>query len=232
MREPEKPGATVRVPRVFVLEDDPETRRQLSADVGAHARLLLAASAGSLAEAVAWWDEGGRAEAALVDLGLPDGDGVDFIRLISSGAEPPAVLVITALGDETHVIRAIEAGATGYLLKERGPDHVVDSILTVLEGGSPISPSIARHLLKRFRPADQDQDRVGALTKREEEVLRLIVKGYTYKEIATALEVSFHTVTSHVQHIYRKLSVRSRGEAVFEAIQMGLVSFATDGRGP
>lgn len=217
-------GTAAGLPGVFVLEDDPETRRRLSADVVAHASLCLAGSAGSLAEAGDWWNGGGRADVALVDLGLPDGNGIDFIRTITAGDDAPAVLVITALGDEKHVITAIEAGAMGYLLKERGPDHVVDSILTVLDGGSPISPSIARHLLKRFRPEGKQQDPVSTLTKREEEVLRLVIKGYSYKEIATALGLSFHTITSHVQHIYRKLSVRSRGEAVFEAIQLGLLS--------
>jgi DNA-binding NarL/FixJ family response regulator len=223
MQRPAEPAPTAAVPRVFVLEDDPATRRQLSVDVVAHGRLRLADSAGSLAEAVAWWNGGGRAEAALVDLGLPDGDGIDFIRLIADAPEPPAILVITALGDEKHVISAIEAGATGYLLKERGAAHVVDSIVTVLEGGSPVSPSIARHLLKRFRTSVSSREAGSVLTSREEDVLRLVVKGYSYKEIAGALGLSVHTITSHIQHIYRKLSVRSRGEAVFEAIQMGLV---------
>lgn len=216
-------SAAATQPGVFVLEDNPGTRRQLASAVGEDGRLALAGEAGSLAEALAWWEAGGRAAAALVDLGLPDGNGIEFIRRTTAGPEAPAVLVITAFGDEKNVVNAIEAGAMGYLLKERGPAHVTDSIVTVLEGGSPVSPSIARHLLKRFREPVPDKAAGVVLTEREEDVLRLVVKGYSYKEIADGLGLSVHTVTSHIQHIYRKLSVRSRGEAVFEAIQMGLV---------
>lgn len=217
-------GAPANSPSaVFVVEDHPVTRRQLTGAVSADPRLELAGSAGSLAEAASWWEQGGRAAAALVDLGMPDGDGIDFIRLVSADANGPAVLVITAFGDEKNVVRAIEAGATGYLLKERGPVHIAESIIAVLNGGSPVSPSIARYLLKRFRVAQADKVPGIVLTHREEEVLQLVVKGFSYKEIADSLGLSMHTVTSHIQHIYRKLSVRSRGEAVFEAIQMGLV---------
>lgn len=208
---------------VFILEDHQSTRRQLIGAIDSDPRLQVAGSAGSMAEALAWWNGGGRAAAALVDLGLPDGNGIEFIRLVTTHDDGPAVLVITVFGDEKHVVDAIAAGATGYLLKEREPAHVTDSIIAVLDGGSPVSPSIARHLLKRFRNAATHTDGPTNLTDREEEVLRLVVKGYSYKEIAAGLDLSVHTVTSHIQHIYRKLSVRSRGEAVFEAIQMGLV---------
>lgn len=208
---------------VFVVEDHPATRRQLTSAVAGDPRLEPAGSAGSLGEALAWWQGGGRAAAVLVDLGLPDGNGIEFIRRAAAGPDAPAILVITVFGDEKNVISAIEAGATGYLLKERGPAHITDSIVSVLEGGSPVSPSIARHLLKRFRDPAPERAPEVVLTEREEDVLRLVVKGYSYKEIADRLGLSVHTVTSHIQHIYRKLSVRSRGEAVFEAIQMGLV---------
>lgn len=213
----------VKVPSVFVLEDHPATRTQLANVVQEHEGMALAGSAGSLEEALTWWRNDNRADVALVDIGLPDGSGIDFIREISASDAHTAVLVITALGDEKSVVQAIESGATGYLLKERGAEHVTESILTVLGGGSPISPSIARHLLKRFQePEPPCADEV-LLTNREEEVLRLVVKGFSYKEIGENLGMSVHTVTTHIQHIYRKLSVRSRGEAVFEAIQLGLV---------
>ncbi len=216
--------STNRSPSVFVLEDHPATRAQLVEAIDGTKELAIAGSAGSLAEASAWLDEGNLADVALVDLGLPDGNGIEFIRAIQDRQSDTAVLVITAFGDEKNVVQAIEAGATGYLLKERDADHVSESILTVLNGGSPISPSIARYLLKRFQEPEESEDtNKVALTKREEEVLRQIVKGFSYKEIGENLDLSVHTVTSHIQHIYRKLSVRSRGEAVFEAIQLGLV---------
>ena len=122
---------------------------------------------------------------------------------------------------------ALEAGALGYLLKDGTAEYIGDSIMDMLAGGSPISPAIARHLLRRFRgdaPADGVRsDDVPRLSERESEVLRLIVKGFTYAEIADLLGVSSHTVTSHVRGIYRKLEVHSRSEAVYEALQLGLV---------
>ena len=215
---------TTECQRVFVLEDHPGTRGQLLEAVRSEPRLAIAGEAATLAEASDWLSTSGDATVALVDIGLPDGNGIDFIRALAGLPSPPAVLVITAFGDEKVVVEAIEAGATGYLLKERDAAHITESILTVVEGGSPISPSIARHLLKRFRePVEEHKAEAVTLTQREEEVLRQVVKGFSYKEIAENLDLSVHTVTSHIQHIYRKLSVRSRGEAVFEAIQLGLV---------
>ena len=165
---------------VFVLEDHPATRKQLSNAIDAAADLRTAGSAASLKEALDWWRNGDRADVALVDLGLPDGNGIDFIREICANNSETAVLVITAFGDEKNVVAAIEAGATGYLLKEREADHVTESILTVLNGGSPISPSIARHLLKRFQePEDEATEAKVVLTRREEEVLRQVVKGFS-----------------------------------------------------
>lgn len=208
---------------VLVLEDHPDTRRQLIRSLASDPRLSLAAEAESLSEARAWLQSGGRARVALVDIGLPDGSGVELIRELTDQRTDTVVLVITAFGDEKIVVEAIEAGAMGYLLKERDADHVVESIFTVLDGGSPISPSIARQLLKRFQGSEDSKKVAVGLTQREKEVLCQVVKGFSYKEIADHLELSIHTVTSHIQHVYRKLSVRSRGEAAFEAIQLGLI---------
>ena len=115
----------------------------------------------------------------------------------------------------------------GYLLKDGTADYIGASILDMIAGGSPISPPIARYLLRRFRP---DESGPGAATAasprrsdREHEVLTLIVKGFSYAEIASLLGVSAHTVTTHVRGIYRKLDVHSRGEAVYEALAMGIV---------
>jgi DNA-binding NarL/FixJ family response regulator len=135
-------------------------------------------------------------------------------------------MVITVFGDESHVVTAIEAGATGYLLKDSPSERIGQAVLELVGGGSPISPAIARHLLKRFRPANPGTTAAVALpglTDREHEVLALLVKGFTYAEIGDLLSISAHTVTSHVKNLYRKLEVRSRAEAVYEALTLGLV---------
>lgn len=117
-------------------------------------------------------------------------------------------------------------GARGNLLKDAEPPDISRSVLDLLAGGSPISPSIARHLLARFQePASSAwaESEGPRLTEREREVLELVVKGLAYGEIAKVLGVSWNTASTHVRRIYRKLEVRSRGEAVFEALQLGLV---------
>jgi len=207
---------------IFILEDHEDTALRLQDAVSSDSRLSFVARARSIGEARQWRSEGGSADVVLVDLGLPDGSGVDFIREITGGKDQPVALVITVFGDEKHVVSAIEAGAMGYLLKDGTAIQIADAICSVLAGGSPMSPSIARFLLRRFQAPVPETPAVD-LTTREKEVMQLVVKGYSYKELADSLGLSIHTVTSHIQNIYRKLAVRSRGEAVFEAIQMGLV---------
>jgi DNA-binding NarL/FixJ family response regulator len=211
---------------VLLVEDDAHTRERLARVIEGHPQLQLLAAVGTCADA--------RAELAkvrpavlLTDLGLPDGDGMDLIRLARAESSETLALVITVFGDEQHVVTAIEAGAMGYLLKDGTADYIGTSILEMLGGGSPISPPIARYLLRHFRQ-DAPSPAPGAegrprLSDREAQVLSLIVKGFTYAEIAKLLDVSTHTVTTHVRSIYRKLEVHTRGEAVYEALQLGLV---------
>jgi len=158
----------------------------------------------------------------LTDLGLPDGSGIDLIRQAYAQGAVESI-VITVFGDESHMMGAIEAGATGYLLKNSALESVGDAIVEMLDGGSPISPSIARALIRRVAPPDTAREVPVELTQREQEVLNLITKGLNYREISSTLGISYHTVASHVKHIYRKLQVGSRSEAVFEAAQMGLI---------
>lgn len=212
---------------VLLVEDDAHTRARLARVIEAHPELVLLGTAGSCAEARAVFERV-HPQVLLTDLGLPDGTGVELIREARRRWPDVLPLVITVFGDEPHVVGALEAGALGYLLKDGTAEYIGASILEMLAGGSPISPAIARHLLRRFRgdePADTGARTPGVprLSERESEVLRLIVKGFTYAEIAELLGVSSHTVTTHVRGIYRKLEVHSRSEAVYEALQLGLV---------
>ncbi len=165
---------------------------------------------------------------ALIDLELPDGSGADLIRWLSTQSETVDSLVLTVFGDERHVVAAIEAGAAGYLLKGEDSLQIGPSLLKVLDGEAPISSAVARHILTRARrtvlnPAARDET-TERLTPTELEVLGLIAKGYSAPEIAAMTNRSPNTVPTHVRNIYRKLSVHSRGEAVFEAMQMGLIA--------
>jgi DNA-binding NarL/FixJ family response regulator len=213
-------------PGVLLVEDDANTRARLAQVIDAHPQLRLIAAVGSCAEARRELDAE-PPDVLLTDLGLPDGNGVALVRELRERGYRTAAMVITIFGDEEHVVTAIEAGALGYLLKDGSADYVAASILDMLAGGSPISPPIARYLLKRFRSLESTAAPEAAdlprLSEREREVLTLIVKGFSYAEIARLLGVSSHTVTTHVRSIYEKLEVHSRGEAVYEALQLGIV---------
>jgi DNA-binding NarL/FixJ family response regulator len=137
------------------------------------------------------------------------------------------IMVVSVFGDEEHVLASIEAGATGYLLKDSLPEEFIDVIEQLRAGGSPISPVIARQLLRRLRPVqplEPDLSDCRRLSARESEILGLIAKGFTFAELARLLEISPHTVTTYVKKIYQKLAVHSRGEAVYEASRRGLIS--------
>jgi DNA-binding NarL/FixJ family response regulator len=216
------------MPRVLLLEDDPATRQRLAGIVAASPGLELAAAFGELRGALAWLAAHEPPHVLLVDLQLPDGSGVDLIRAARRLAPQAEAMVISVFGDEAHVVTAIEAGATGYLLKDASADEIGQAITRLLAGEAPISSAIARHLLRRFRAAPAAASVPSAanpspLTPREGEVLALIAKGLSYQRIAKSLGMSPHTVTSHIKQIYRKLAVNSRGEAVFEALQLGLL---------
>ncbi len=210
--------------QVLLLEDDPATRERLAGIVRGSPTLSLAGAFGEVKAALAWLASNEPPHVLLVDLQLPDGSGIELIRAAQRLAPQAEAMVISVFGDEAHVVSALEAGATGYLLKDASADEIATAITRLLAGESPISSAIARHLLRRFRAAPASADAVASpLTPREGEVLQLIAKGLSYQRIADALGMSPNTVTSHIKQIYRKLAVNSRGEAVFEAQQLGLL---------
>ena len=212
--------------RILLVEDDEPTRTRLADAIAAHSELEVQAAVGTCAAARAELAARPAPDVLLTDLGLPDGSGVDLIRDVRDRKAATQAMVITVFGDEKHVLAAIEAGAMGYLLKDGSAEYIGRSILELIAGGSPISPPIARSILRRFRtettPAPPEAD-APRLTEREGEVLTLIVKGFSYAESARLMGVQESTVTSHIRSIYRKLEVHSRGEAVYEALQLGLV---------
>lgn len=206
--------------RIVIVEDEPEFRSRVSEIIRAEAGFALVGTAGNGAEALALI-EATAAEVFLVDLGLPDMDGTRIIRAASARYPEADVVVVTVFGDDRHVLSSIEAGATGYLLKDLSAEDLVRSIRSLRAGGSPISPVIARRLLQRLRPPSPAEE--GPLSAREREILQLIAKGFSFEEVGGLLSISAHTVTSHVKNIYRKLAVHSRSEAVYEANKLGML---------
>lgn len=214
---------------VLIVEDIPEFQHRFAGAVRSDGRLQLLGTVGSGAEAIEFLDRSAP-DVMLIDLGLPDMSGIEVIRHAARHHPATEALVVTMFGDDANVLASIEAGATGYLLKDSMPESIASSIHELVAGGSPISPSIARRVLTRFRsggPAGAPQPvaapREEVLTERETDILRQVAKGMSFAEIGAILTISQHTVVAHVKKIYRKLAVHSRGEAVFEASQMGLL---------
>ncbi len=163
---------------------------------------------------------------ALIDLGLPDGSGVQLIERLQREQAGTLCIVATVFDDDAHLFPALRAGAQGYLLKDQTPEALAEMLSGIAAGQPPLSPSIARRLLRHFQPivpssavAEEPH-----LTPRETEVLRFTAKGLTLAQVADALSLSRHTVSGYLKDIYRKLSVTSRAEAALEAARRGLVS--------
>ena len=223
-----------RLPAVVVVEDDSRTRKRLCEAIEAQEDLTLAASFSQMRPAIAWLQQH-SADVLLTDIGLPDGSGIDVIKACAALHPQCDIMVITMFGDEKNVLSSIEAGATGYVLKDARQLDVVRAIQDLRAGGSPMSPLIARRLLTRVQlqgtpaaavapaPVSRGTALKPVLTKREADTLDLIARGYTYDEVARLLALSVSTVQTHIKGIYGKLAVNSRGEAVFEAHKLGLL---------
>lgn len=208
--------------KVLIVEDDAAFRSRFTEIIRGDPEFLVTAAVGSAAEGIEAINRAAP-DVLLVDLGLPDRSGIDVIRHAAKVAPDCESMVVTVFGDEAHVLASIEAGATGYLLKDASADLFLDSIHELVAGGSPISPVIARGLLRRFMPNPVVANNESNLSEREREILKLVAKGFNFGEIGGILGISPHTVTSHIKKIYRKMAVHSRGEAVYEAQRMGLL---------
>lgn len=210
---------------VLIVEDDAPTRWRIS-DALARTGEFEVAEAANLSEARTLL---ARAEprVLLTDLQLPDGHGTDLIREARARHPSMEIMVISILGDEQSVISAITVGANGYLLKDAFPADIADTVRDLVRGHSPISASIARYIVRRTQaePGKPSVDPLSTvkLTSREIDILWGIAKGFSYADVAAHLGISRQTVPGYIKSIYRKLEVNTRGEAVFEAVQQGLI---------
>lgn len=216
--------------RLYLIEDDPTILQFVQQALLLRPRWRLLGQAGSLAQAR---QEALRSDANvfLVDLGLPDGRGEEVLRLLARQQPDAELLVFTVFGEESRLVGALEAGATGYVLKGCTAEELISAIEQIRDGGAPISPLLARLLLRQFRSVqdslpDHPPEEVAGdvlLSERETDVLKLVAKGYVNKEIAHKLGISPATVGTHIKNLYRKLAVHSRVQVVRAAQERGLL---------
>jgi DNA-binding NarL/FixJ family response regulator len=208
---------------VLVVEDDPLIRRRLEGilrELGYPPDALV--FAGSLAQARDCL-AGQPVSLALVDLGLPDGSGIDLIAQMHAADPGLSILVISAWTTQDAILASLRAGAVGYVLKERDDLEVTLALRSVLRGGAPIDPFIARRIIEELPLQSAARRDDAGLSAREGEILRLVAEGRSNRDIAEHLFLSRHTVEAHIKNIYRKLAVTSRTQAAHVARQRGLV---------
>ena len=217
--------------RVVLVEDDVNFQQALCETIEEAPDMVLLAVVSTRTKGLLAVERE-EMDVLLVDLGLPDGSGIDVVRAAHAKWPQCGIMVSTAFGDEMHVMQSLEAGAAGYLLKDSAPQSMLNEIRSLHAGGSPISPLIARQILKRFRTQEKPgATRIGAstdktraaLSAREQQVLEFITKGFTAEEIANLMLVTRHTVQTYVRRIYAKLEVSSKTEAIDEARHQGLL---------
>lgn len=212
---------------IFILEDDivmQERLKQLLLELGYTADALIFAQ--SLEQAMQVLKDQ-PISFALVDLGLPDGNGISFIEALRLEDTITPILVISAWSVQETILKAIHSGATGYILKERDDFEVSLSIRSALRGGAPIDPFIAQQILDKISFDEVEKNITDSendlLSKRECEILKLVAQGMSNREIADSLFLSKYTIECHIKHIYRKLSVGNRFKAVHTARNLGLL---------
>jgi DNA-binding NarL/FixJ family response regulator len=216
--EPEENPTTV----VWVVEDNDRYRRILAKMIDQMKGFICDLNCDNAEEAIEAMHERASPDVLLLDIGLPGINGIEAMQKIQSQIPSVKIIILTAFNDRERVFQAISAGADGYLLKTSSAESIETAIYDVLDGGASVSPEVARQVLDQFKK--RSKERVdGLLTDREHDVLKLMVEGLTKGQIAEDLDLSTHTVDSHLRNIYLKLQVRNRAAAVAAAIRDGLV---------
>lgn len=229
----ENPDAVSPPIRVFVVEDQTKILKNQLKLLEGHPELTIIGTALSGETGL---EEVRRLkpDVLLLDLGLPRMSGIDVTKVVKAELPSIEILIFTIFDEEDKVLEAVKAGASGYLLKGTPADKMVEAIKEVHAGGTVIQPNLARRLLKHFRvgepsanapaPTSQQPEPEGKkLSARETEILQLIAKGVSNSEAASVLSLSKATIRTHLEHIYRKLEVTNRVEAVTEGLRKGLI---------
>ena len=210
--------------RIIVVEDDERLRRHAIAALAPAPKITIVGEAGTLAEGLPLIER--QPDLVLLDLGLPDGNGAALIEAVRARLPGCRVLVFTVFEDRASVIGTLKAGADGYILKDTSAEQLLAHVRATLAGETPISARAASHLLTLVRDepvVHEAAPDAPHLSPRERELLEYLARGLSRKEAARVMNLSPYTVAEYMQAIYRKLQVKSRGEAVFEAIQANLI---------
>ncbi len=199
--------------RVSVVEDDTWVRENLVREIGEYAGFECSGSYAT-GEAAIEAIPDGPPEVVVLDINLPGMDGIECLRRLRNSCPKLHFLMLTSYEESEKIFQSLRAGASGYLLKRADTAEVIDAIRQVHEGGAPMSSTIARQVVRHFNQQGHRDAELPRLSPREREVLELMARGASYKEIADQLDLGIETIRMYVKHIYTKLHVHSRGEAV------------------
>ncbi len=203
---------------VAIVEDDRRVRESMSVLIDGAENLRCAGAFPTAEEAIIRVPQA-KPDVLLMDINLPGMSGIECVRKLKAQMPKLQILMLTMYEDDEKVFQSLVAGASGYLVKRTSPAELLKAIEEVHGGASPMSGKIARTVVEYFQKLQDGSPQEDYLSKREEEILNLLVKGYRYKEIAEALTISFETVRSHLKNIYDKLHVHSRTEAVVKYLR-------------
>lgn len=214
--------------RILIVENDAHIRDRMERVIGAEKDIRIIGTAETKSAAKKLIDTY-PFETLVIDLTLPDGFALEIVSWVNEKYPESDVMILANSEDDPHIVSAIEAGATGYVLKSAIESDLINAVRLLQAGGSPVSPNVAKSVLRALcinSTVVTEKVPIAVphpLSERETEILRLLAKGMSFNEIGNILAISPHTVTAHIKKIYRKLQVHSRGEAVYEAAQMGII---------
>jgi len=203
----------VKIDSIAIIEDDEKVRNYLGEQIQLHIDVKELRSFGD-AESALKKLSAEPVDIALFDINLPGMNGIDCIQRLKILHPRMQMMVLTVYDNADNIFNALKAGATSYLLKSTPPEKIIEAINEVHNGGSPMSSQIARKVIDAFSIKEKTNDYFQTLSRREQEMLEQLSKGYRYKEIADKLFISLETVRTHVRNIYEKLQVNSRVEAL------------------
>jgi len=215
-------GTRATILKVALIEDQEQIREGLEILINRNPGYECVAACGTVDEALVQFAREAP-DVALVDIGLPGISGIEGTRMLRERYPATQVIILTVYDDDERIFQALCAGAFGYLLKNTAPSRLIESIREVAHGGASVSPEIARRvitLFQKMRPVERVE---WELTPHEIRILKLLVEGHNYKTAAFELKVSVNTISFHVRHIYEKLQVHSKSEAVAIALRKSLI---------